>query len=115
LAGTTQPPLPKLPALDPPQPTGQPGTGSVGHLFPTIRPSPSPASSLPAAGSVFPRTGSSRAWATRDPDHARMTAADDSAPADAPLAGDQLAALVFLLVAAGLTVGAARASVRRRG
>jgi hypothetical protein len=118
-AGTTQSPLPKLPSLDVPEPSGQLGqpTGPVGHLFPTIGASPSPAHSLSPVGSVFPRTGSSPgnpSPGAPGEDQARVTA-DDSSPTDAPLAGDQLAALCFLLVAAGLTAGAARAKVRRRG
>ena len=105
--GTTQPPLPNLPPLNVGQ-TSQPGTGSVSHLFPAINPSPPPAT----AGNVSPRVGSTSGQTTRDPHHTRMTVADDSAPTDAPLAGGQLAALAFLLIAAALTAGAARAKSR---
>jgi hypothetical protein len=88
----------------------------VGHLFPAIGPSPSPASGqTPAgAGGVFPRTGASPGTAGRSPAQARVTAAD-SPLADGPLAGGQIAALIFLFAAAALTAGAARARVRRRG
>ena len=84
----------------------------MGHLFPDIGPSPTP--SGPRVGSVFPSAGSSPGRAGQGPARARVTA-DDSAPADAPLAGGQLAALIFLFAAATLTAGAARARVRRRG
>ena len=94
-----------------------PGAGqAVGSLFPTIRPSPSPA---PGAGGpqsrLSPGTRSSSRPAATGRTSARTTAADDSVLAGLPLGGGQAAALFLLAAAAAITAGAARSRGRRRG
>jgi hypothetical protein len=129
--GTGQTKLGSLAPLSPPQlsagsvgvlfpsirPLPLPGAGKpVGSLFPTIRPSPSPA---PGAGgpqnSLSPGTRPSVRSAAAGHTAARTAAADDSVLAGLPLGEGQAVALFFLAGAAALIAGVARSRTRRRG